>query len=257
MVCAHWKLPSEEVFNRDGHEWFLKLLHDAPALGKARLIFLMWRVWHHRNNVVHGDGKALISASIPYLHSYDESYAAAQGRRFDDKGKDSIKQERTAPRTVTARWSASPPGTLKCTVDAGWDAVKKIAGIGIVIRDHTNSAVLSEWKHIIWCPSAEDAESIGCIEGLKHLVNLRCISGVLESDCLHAISNLQSTKTNRSNSWCYYKEGQEMLNLYPFITVAKVHRDCNAIADGLAKLGKIGDSVILYGSIPPPVADLT
>jgi hypothetical protein len=157
----------------------------------------MWRVWHHRNNLVHGDGKALISASIPYLHSYDESYAAAQGRRFDDKGKDSIKQERTAPRTVTARWSASPPGTLKCTVDAGWDAVKKIAGIGIVIRDHTNSAVLSEWKHIIWCPSAEDAESIGCIEGLKHLVNLRCISGVLESDCLHAISNLQSTKTNR------------------------------------------------------------
>jgi hypothetical protein len=48
-----------------------------------------------------------------------------------------------------------------------------------------------------------------------------------------------------------------MLNLYPFITLTKVHRDCNAIADGLAKLGKSGDSGILYGSVPPPVADLT
>jgi hypothetical protein len=89
-------------------------------------------------------------------------------------------------------------GTLtRVRMGLGWDAVKKIAGIRIVIRDHTNSTVLSEWKHISWCPSAEVAESIACIEELKHLVNLRCISGVLESDCLHAISNLQSTKTNR------------------------------------------------------------
>jgi hypothetical protein len=35
----HWDLPSEEVFNRDGHEWFLQLLRDAPAPGKARLVF--------------------------------------------------------------------------------------------------------------------------------------------------------------------------------------------------------------------------
>jgi hypothetical protein len=71
---SHWELPPESVFKDTGKEWLLHLLANTPVHSRDRVIFLLWRVWHHHNNVVHGDGKASISASIPYLRSYVDSF---------------------------------------------------------------------------------------------------------------------------------------------------------------------------------------
>jgi hypothetical protein len=62
-----WDLPDEDTFLRNGTEWLLSLLTNSHQDARANIIFLLWRVWHHRNNKVHGDGKASLFASIPYL----------------------------------------------------------------------------------------------------------------------------------------------------------------------------------------------
>jgi hypothetical protein len=86
-----------------------------------------------------------------------------------------------------ASWVALEVGSLKANVDAGWDAHSKDAGLGVIIRDWLGKLVLSEWKFIPNCGSAEEAEILACLEGLKHLINLRQWPAMVESDCLRAI----------------------------------------------------------------------
>jgi hypothetical protein len=48
---------------------------------------MLWRAWHHRNNIVHGDGKASVDASVLYLINYEASYASPSMIQTDMKGK--------------------------------------------------------------------------------------------------------------------------------------------------------------------------
>jgi hypothetical protein len=73
-----WSLPSEEVFNVNGKEWLLHLLSNVSSKMRAKVIFLLWRAWHHRNNIVHGDRKASVSASVSFLSNYLTSFSTAQ-----------------------------------------------------------------------------------------------------------------------------------------------------------------------------------
>jgi hypothetical protein len=82
-----WDLPSEELFRYNGKEWVLNLLSNVSQSSCNKVIFLLWRTWHHRNNIVHGDGKASVSASIPYLRNYLNSFNSATCDSFDSKGK--------------------------------------------------------------------------------------------------------------------------------------------------------------------------
>jgi hypothetical protein len=43
----------------------------------------------------------------------------------------------------------------------------KKAGVGVVIRDHRGQVILSEWKPITGCTSAEEAEVHAFLAGLK------------------------------------------------------------------------------------------
>jgi hypothetical protein len=109
---AHWDLPTEEEFSLSGKEWIFNLLLQARATQRDQVIFLLWRVWHHRNNVIHGDGKASIAASIPYLQNYVESFRDCTGPAPDPKGKTPLLTSHVAlshaPKTPgPSRWS--PP----------------------------------------------------------------------------------------------------------------------------------------------------
>jgi hypothetical protein len=57
---VHWTLPNELAFREKHEEWLFSLLGNAPKDQHPKINFLLWRVWHHRNTMVHGDGKALI-----------------------------------------------------------------------------------------------------------------------------------------------------------------------------------------------------
>jgi hypothetical protein len=54
---AHWSLPDEVAFRGSNKEWLFLLLGNAAKDQRPKIIFLLWRVWHHRNNFVHGDGR--------------------------------------------------------------------------------------------------------------------------------------------------------------------------------------------------------
>ena len=80
-------LPSEAGLRNAGSEWFLQLLANPAASTRIELIFMFWRTWHHRNNLIHGYGKASVAASVPFLHNYVTSLKLAKEKGESTKHK--------------------------------------------------------------------------------------------------------------------------------------------------------------------------
>jgi hypothetical protein len=169
-----WDLPTEEAFRNTGREWFLNLIGNISEDMRSKVIFLLWRVWHHRNNVVHGDGKATISSSVSYLSNYVAAFAVPKPVTGDRKGKMLAHPGRadvSANITSVSNWHPPMEGHYKVNVDAGWDHHSKEAGLGVVIRDHMGKAILAESKFVQHCTSSEEADVLACLEGLKHIIH--------------------------------------------------------------------------------------
>jgi hypothetical protein len=155
-----WMLPSEKDFAACNDEWLFNLLAGVDSKMRVRIIFLLWRAWHHRNNVVHGDGKASVNASVSFLQSYVSSLKGIN-QKVDTKGKAPlvpIHASRAREENQTSQWEKPPHDCVKVNVDAGWDPHTGRTGIGIIARNHQGEAVWSSWSTIADCASAEEAE---------------------------------------------------------------------------------------------------
>jgi hypothetical protein len=207
----------------------------------AKILFLLWRTWHHRNNIVHGDGKASISTSVGFLANYLGSFSAVHSNPTCD---------------IETSWIPPEPGSLKANVDAGWDAHSRDAGIDVVVRDHQGKVVLSEWKFSPNCGSTEESEVLACLAGLKHLIDLRQWSATAESDCLRTVQALSLDTPESSSSWALILEGRELLRIYRDLRVSKVDRANNSVAHVLAQFSKAGFSGSLSYDSPDCVREL-
>jgi ribonuclease HI len=215
---------------------------------QAKVLFMLWRVWHHRNNIVHGDGKASVSASVTYLVSYQLSFSKTMENPSNNSS--------TTGSVGVCPWTAPPEGSIIVNVDAGWDSTSKNAVLGIIVRDHNGKAILSEWRFIIACATAEEAEMLAFIAGLKHLIDLGRWPAIIESDCLRVIQTVASNSTDYSGGWALFEEARELLRVYQDISISKVDRVNNGIAHVLAHLGKSGYSELLRDSTPSCVLEL-
>jgi ribonuclease HI len=247
-----WTLPSEETFQASGTEWLLSLLNGMHGDMRSRTLFLLWRVWHHRNNIVHGDGKASIAASATFIANYLISFSTVTTANFDPKGKEIVSSELHMHEGSTGltSWTAPEEGHFKANVDAGWDPRTRTAGIGVIIRDYLGRPILTEWKYVPSCASAEEAEVLACLEGLNHLTQHFLGPAILETDCLHAVQMINDPGKDRSDIWCLYLQAKELLRVFQGFSVTKVGRLSNAVAHSLAQLGKSGASGLMWRSSP-------
>jgi hypothetical protein len=138
-------------------------------------------------------------------------------------------------------WTAPLEGCLKANVDVGWDKLSKKARLGIIIRDHQGGVILTEWKSILSCATAEEAELLACLSGIKHLLDLRNVPTIVETDCLRAVQTILSSEHDFSGGWTLYHEARD-LRVFGNISVDKVYRVCKGVGHVLAQLGKSGFS---------------
>lgn len=52
-----WDLPAEICFRNTSTDWLQLLLSAEPKDMQARILMLLWRCWHLRDDCVHGKGK--------------------------------------------------------------------------------------------------------------------------------------------------------------------------------------------------------
>lgn len=230
----------------------------APEM-RAKLLFLFWPVWHHRNNIVHGDGKASVAASVGFLQNYLTSFAEANLKSGDAKGKGLLypsQKGSSIPDGVKSNWQPPPVGSLKANVDAGWDSASRRTGIGVIVHDDRGYVVRSAWSYIPYCASVEEAEARACLEGLRHLDDLQILPGTVETDCLRVTQAVASKGLDRSPSWSIYLEIKDMLRSNPLLELKKVDRSSNHVAHHLAQFGKRESNGVLNESAPTRVLEL-
>jgi hypothetical protein len=67
----HWTLPPESFFEYTGSEWLQNLLLVSDQSQRSKILMLLWRSWHLRNDIIHGNGKETIHRSAAFLLGYD------------------------------------------------------------------------------------------------------------------------------------------------------------------------------------------
>lgn len=90
---AHWVLPAERSFAYTGPDWLLVLLDSLQSSEKEHVMYLLWRVWHLRNDMIHGKGSASIAESVSFLVSYEGQLLPIRQREDDKKGKGPMYRE--------------------------------------------------------------------------------------------------------------------------------------------------------------------
>ena len=65
-----WSLPDDPAFMYTRPDWILALLNSVNKDMKVKLMLLFWRIWHHRNDIVFGNGTCPISFSVDFLGNY-------------------------------------------------------------------------------------------------------------------------------------------------------------------------------------------
>jgi ribonuclease HI len=255
----HWVLPSEYELRKTGREWVIQLLVNASKEMRVKIVFMFWRAWHHRNNIVHGDGKASVAASVPYLVNYAASYASPSMVPTDIKGKASISPipaPLVTDEPVGSIWKPPLAGWIKVNVDAGWDASSKRAGTGVVIRDEEGKVLLTAWEYIPECGSVLEAELLACLHGLKFVENFPQKHAILETDCALAIRAINEQSTDRSESWTIIREIVDRMEFLHRLSLEKISRNGNSVAHSLCQLGKRESNGCLRESAPSCVSAL-
>jgi hypothetical protein len=95
-----------------------------------------------------------------------------------------------------------------------------------------------------------------CLQGLKHLIELRRWPANLESDYLRAVQTTSSRGHELSSSWALVQEARDLLELYHDIDIRKVDRVNNGMAHVLTQVGKSGFSGFLRDAVLACVQDL-
>jgi hypothetical protein len=124
----------------------------------------------------------------------------------------------------------------------------------MVVRDDSGVVLHAEWKTLTDCGSAEEAETLACLEGIRYLATHLQKPGVLETDCSWLVAVLEAKDFDRSAHWSLFLEAKTRLDLLPQVKLSRVDRVSNKVAHDLAQLGK-RECGVLHGAVPSCVSD--
>ena len=138
-------------------------------------MFLFWRVWHLRNDIIFGNGESLTSASVDFLQNYltpmnpnSKFTAIGKGKAicYPEHAGSFLAAQNDKEEKVPC--PPPPPDWIILNVDAGFDPHSGHAGFGFIAKNHVGEVLLSPWSSDQRCRSAEEAECIAAWVGLKH-----------------------------------------------------------------------------------------
>lgn len=202
----HWLLPDEKFLNFTGPEWLLHVVALSDPESAARVILILWRAWFVRDKWTHEHRWLNESASENFLLRYSETLFSIQQQGQHDKKSKGVLQIMSAmraPRIPKTKevWTPPEEGWIKVNVDGAMSEESGEAGVGVVIRDHRGTVLLSAWKALFDAGSAEEVEALACREGLHLAAEWIQKPTVLESDCSTIIGYLSKKQKQRAPSF--------------------------------------------------------
>jgi len=224
------------------------------------MILIFWRNWSDRNSVTHGGGCLSIKASTHALRALQTTLSQTQHNFSDDmKGKCPLNvfagnQKPVVPKekqTAKLLWRPPEEGWIKINVDGSYVETTSQASAGVIIRDHNGHVLVSAWRFLFHCSSAEEAELLACREGLL-LAHHWCNGPVImESDCSSCLAALGNQRIDRSIHASLVQDVKMIMTMLENVCLVKVTREQNRVAHELAQHARrVCSSAVWLGSVP-------
>jgi ribonuclease HI len=134
-------------------------------------------------------------------------------------------------------WSKPPQGWAKLNVDGAWATATHTGGTGMVLRDEEGNIIITGCRFLQSCGSPLEAEVLACMDGLTLALERTSKPIIMESDCLEAVSMINSESTNRSEVAALIDAAKHLCNPDRVVQVNHISRDLNGVSHTLAKLG--------------------
>lgn len=104
-----WNLPKENAFWHPWEDWLFVLMDSVPEDMRAKIILLLWRSWHLRDDCTFRGGSETIRSSVLFLLRYVEELKCAELSEGTDTGKNAcmrIGQQAGRDRREAMHWTA-------------------------------------------------------------------------------------------------------------------------------------------------------
>jgi ribonuclease HI len=238
-----WSLPGEEEFKFTGPDWLLILLANSSKDSHPLILLLLWRAWHHRNNIVHEDGQCSIDASAVFLQNYVYTLTCS-GYSLSSK-RPSLQASKTTNTDATSHgnyspiWSPPKQGSLKLNFDASFIQDTNQGFMGGVIRDHKAGVICAMAEKLTSYADAQEAEAKALLKCLQNCVVQGIHPSEVETDCAAVYTAVNAANQDISKLCFIYREIDNIRKSVFSFSMSLVKRDCNTVAHELAKCNRM------------------
>jgi hypothetical protein len=211
-----WKLPDKKRFRYSGKDWLQVLLQQSDQRSREKILSLLWRAWHLRNDVIHANGTDCIHSSMLFLQSYLATACPTSLNKNCTSDKDVVMETvggiaGTNCKLQTTNWRRPNPGWIKLNSDASFFPSSGQAGAGAVVRDDSGKIMLAACVPLSNCRSPKEAEAKALLYGISLMDNCSNLNLALETDCASLVSKLNSKDIDRSKIWATIDEIKDTL----------------------------------------------
>lgn len=121
-------------------------------------------------------------------------------------------------------------------VDAAIKISDQQAGLGAAIRNSRGKIVAAAVKKVIYRGNVTSKEAEAVLFGIQNAIQVNCMTMIIKSDSTEVVELSLCRKSSLTEIAWTIAEIQTMLKNWNSSRIQYVSRDCNVIADSLAKL---------------------
>uniref|UniRef100_A0A8I7BE80 RNase H type-1 domain-containing protein n=1 Tax=Hordeum vulgare subsp. vulgare TaxID=112509 RepID=A0A8I7BE80_HORVV len=144
------------------------------------------------------------------------------------------------------RWTKPPPGWTKLNIDGAFSEGNKTGGAGMILRDEEGQVIFSSCHYLRTCSSALEAELAACLEGISIARAWSVLPMIVELDCSCAVQMIVEEGIDRSPHATLVMQLNQALGEIGEHVISHVVRSRNALADALARLGRINQRTAIW-----------
>lgn len=250
-----WRIPDVKSIRNTRPEWFLNLIAECDEGDRLRVLMLMWRCWHVRNEIQHDKAPPPMEVSRRFLQSYVNSLLGIQQYPAGDwdKGKMVIQLE-GAEQPISnvdvswksqRKWSLPPEGWAKLNVDGSFSHEDGSAGAGMILRGHDGAIIFSACRWLRSYPDPLHAELAGCTEGLGLALQWTELPIILECDSMQAVQMIKAKGPDRSQHAMVVSEVKSLMGTRE-CCVTHISREQNNVSHVLANFGRTENRTVVW-----------
>ncbi|KAI5018987.1 hypothetical protein ZWY2020_043875 [Hordeum vulgare] len=256
-MVKSWNMPKLEDIQNTGTEWRLHLLDQCKPDQRLPVLMTLLRSWHVHNELTHGKQAPPTEASTRFLSSNIQTLQCIKQFPRGDlvKGKmvpshqgklTANQKEEVQPKDRVQRWTKPPPGWTKLNINGDFSEGNKTGGAGMILRDEEGQVIFSSCRYLRTCSSALEAELAACLEGISIARAWSELPMIIELDCSCAVQMIVEEGIDRSPHATLVMQLKQALGEIGEHVISHVVRSRNALADALARLGRINHRTAVW-----------